>query len=105
MNKPNPGTNLPKTATCPKCDGSTRIPAGDTKYKKSIYGYRESDDTFACSNCGGQTMGGRAQGVTRVDPATGLGCLHEYRGVTTSNCYHVYTCQKCGDRYDIDSGD
>lgn len=94
-------------AVCPKCNGSTRMPVPDEsrRYAKIIAGYRESDDTFACNNCGGQTMSLHATGRVRIDPATGLGCLHAYRGVTTRNCYHEYTCTKCGDRYDIDSGD
>lgn len=97
-------------AMCPKCNGSTRMPYEYThdktgQYRKVMAGYRESDDTLACDNCGGQTMGLKATGRTRIDPATGMGCMHTYRGRTTSNCYHEYTCTKCGDRYDIDSGD
>jgi hypothetical protein len=93
------------TATCPACNGSTRRPCPPTSRQYRLATYRESDDTLACNNCGGQTMGLKATGVTRVDPATGLGCLHDYRGRQEGNCFHVYTCTKCGDRYDIDSGD
>lgn len=92
-------------ATCPKCNGSTRRPAGDARYKKMTATYRESDDTFACDNCGGQTMSLTATGKTRIDPATGLGCLHEYAYRLAGNCYHEYTCRKCGDQHYIDSGD
>jgi len=102
--------SAPLQATCPKCNGSTRRPydyTHDTKgqYRKGTATYREADDTLACDNCGGQSMSLTATGMTRIDPATGFGCLHTYRGVKAGNCYHVYTCTKCGDQYDIDSGD
>jgi predicted RNA-binding Zn-ribbon protein involved in translation (DUF1610 family) len=94
-------------ATCPKCKGTTRIPAPahSEGYKTVISGYDRETDTFACDNCGGQTMSLHAVGHTRIDPATGLGCLHEFTGRKAGNCYHVYTCSKCGTTYDIDSGD
>ena len=97
-------SNNNDTAICPKCNGSTRVPANG-QWAKVMATYRESDHTWACDNCGGQTMGLHATGRVFVDPATGLGCLHNYRGEKVGNCYHVYTCTKCGDRYDIDSGD
>lgn len=93
------------TATCPKCNGTGRRPADDACRRYRIATYRESDHTLACDNCGGQTMSLTAKGVTRIDPATGLGCLHTYVGQQAGNCYHIYRCTKCGDQYDIDSGD
>lgn len=95
---------LPK-AICPKCDGSAREVLPESQRQYRIATYRESDHTIACRNCGGQTMSLTASGKTRVDPATGLGCMHEYRHQSGGRCYHIYTCTKCGDRYDIDSGD
>lgn len=94
-------------ATCPKCLGSTRRPwpSADHTYAPMTATYDRDTDTLACDNCGGQTMSLRATGQTRVDPATGLGCLHHYVGQRAGNCYHIYTCLKCQDRYDIDSGD
>jgi hypothetical protein len=92
-------------AVCPACNGSTRRPCPDNLRQYRIATYRESDNTLACNNCGGQTMNLSAKGVTRIDPATGLGCLHTYVGQQAGNCYRVYTCSKCGDRYDIDSSD
>jgi hypothetical protein len=94
-------------ATCPKCNGSTRRPMSENarKYADIIAGYRATDDTLPCDNCGGQTMSLTATGTTRVDPATGLGCLHNYQGRKAGNCYYVYTCVKCASHYDIDSGD
>jgi hypothetical protein len=92
-------------AVCPKCNGTAREVLEESSRKYRIATYRESDHTIACRNCGGQTMSLTATGRTRVDPATGLGCMHEYIGAQAGNCYRVYACRKCGDGYDIDSGD
>lgn len=92
-------------ATCPKCNGTTRRLADQHQWKKMMAGYRESDDSMPCDNCGGQTMSLTATGVTRIDPATGLGCMHEYHGANAGRCYTVYTCAKCRDQYGIDSSD
>ena len=92
-------------ATCPKCKGTTRRPAPDVSYRKSLATYRESDDTLACDNCGGQTMSLRALGYTRVDPATGLGCMHQFIGRNAGRCLTSYRCDKCGAGFDIDSSD
>lgn len=96
-----------RTVVCVKCGGTTRLAPDDgvRQYLPHIAGYRSNDDTVPCDNCGGQTMSNRGTGRTRVDPATGAGCLHSYRHQRGGNCYHIYTCTKCGDRYDIDSGD
>jgi hypothetical protein len=32
-------------------------------------------------------------------------CDHEYEHKSGGNCYHIYTCTKCGHRYDVDSSD
>jgi rubredoxin len=93
------------TATCPVCAGSKRVPAGDSPYKRVIYGYDEATDTFLCRNCGGQTMSCVPQGVVPVDPGTGLGCVHSYVERNAGRCYTINTCSKCGHQYDIDSGD
>jgi hypothetical protein len=90
-------------AVCPKCNGTKREHyAGPGKY---IATYRESDSTIECRNCGGQTMSLKAQGHTRIDPATGLGCMHAYVGRNAGRCLTSYLCTKCGSGYDIDSGD
>lgn len=90
-------------ATCPKCNGTSRVPANELN--RRCYGYDEATDTLPCNNCGGQRMELKATGLTSIDPATGLGCLHAYEGRNGGNCYTIYTCSKCGDRYDIDSSD
>lgn len=89
-------------ATCPKCNGSGREPYNGN-WAHITAGYR--DGTVPCQNCGGQTMSMQATGQTRIDPATGLGCMHEFVGTEKRNCYVVYTCKRCGIQYDIDSGD
>lgn len=32
-------------------------------------------------------------------------CEHEFEHKSGGNCYHIYTCKKCGARYDVDSSD
>jgi hypothetical protein len=91
-------------ATCPKCSGTTRIPASGPN-KHVMYSYDKGDDTLACDNCGGQTMMGTATGLVRVNPATGLGCIHEYKGSNAGRCLTRYVCQLCSDTYSIDSSD
>lgn len=92
-------------ATCPVCNGTKRVPAGDAQYTDIIYGYDKATHTFLCRNCGGQTMGLNPTGLVPIDPSTGRGCVHHFEGRQAGNCYHVYTCTKCKYRYDIDSGD
>ena len=94
-------------ATCPKCNGTTRrkVPALSRPWATSLATYDKATDTLACDNCGGQRMELKATGQTRIDPTTGLGCLHAYTGRIAGNCYTVYTCAKCGDSYGIDSSD
>jgi len=90
--------------TCPVCNGTGRRPAGDAKYKSVVAGYDANTDTFACNNCGGQTMWGKPTGksVLRDD---GTPCTHEYVSQNAGRCLTNYTCKHCGDRYQIDSGD
>ena len=91
--------------TCPVCNGTTRCPAGAARYTHVTAGYDPASNTLACRNCGGQTMSGTATGLVPPDPETGLGCRHEYVHKLAGNCYHQYTCKRCGHRYFIDSGD
>ena len=90
--------------TCPVCNGTARVPAGDNKYKHIISGYDKATDTFKCTNCGGQYMYGQATGEVRLR-GDGTPCKHSYKGETIGRCLTRYTCSECGDRYDIDSGD
>jgi hypothetical protein len=89
---------------CPVCNGTGRVPAGTAKYKEVTVGYDKSTDTLPCRNCGGQTMSMKATGKVRLRP-DGTPCEHKYVGHVAGRCYVVYTCEHCGDTYDIDSGD
>jgi len=90
--------------TCPVCNGSGRKPAGDYKYKHVVAGYDPATDTLACNNCGGQYMYGNPRGQVRLD-RNGEPCRHSYTSQTVGRCLTEYTCEHCGDRYQIDSGD
>lgn len=90
--------------TCPVCQGSTRVPAGDSKYKRVIAGYDSDTDTFGCTNCGGQYMFGRSTGQVKLNK-DGVPCTHTYQSKTVGRCLTQYDCLHCGDCYQIDSGD
>lgn len=92
------------TGTCPVCNGTTRRPAGDYKYKNVLASYDKATDTLACNNCGGQKMFSNPTGVVPLRK-DGTPCKHEYTSVKAGRCYTKYTCIHCDDRYDIDSGD
>lgn len=89
---------------CPVCNGSGRVAAGDSPYKHVIAGYDRSTDTFNCTNCGGQYMMLHPTGKVRLNKE-GEPCKHTYKSRTVGRCLHEYTCEHCGDRYQIDSGD
>lgn len=91
-------------ATCPVCNGTGRVPAGDYQYKHVVGGYDHLTDTLACTNCGGQYMYGTPRGKVRIRE-DGTPCTHSYRSKTVGRCLTEYTCEHCGDRYQIDSGD
>ena len=91
-------------STCPKCNGTTRIPA-EGAYKHVMASYDHLTDTLACDNCGGQTMSLKATGQTKINPETGFGCLHAYQGRNAGRCLTKYTCERCSDSYSIDSSD
>ena len=92
-------------AQCPKCKGTARIavlPEQDV-WKRAMRGYDKITDTLPCCNCGGQAMYGRAWGLTRINPATGLGCMHTFIGTEVSQSLYQYTCKACKYSYQIDS--
>lgn len=89
---------------CPVCNGSSRVSAGNIKFKNVIGSYDQVTDTIACSNCGGRRMFGDSTGEVRLRP-DGTPCKHEYVGVSRGRCYTVYTCKHCEDRYDMDTSD
>lgn len=90
--------------TCPVCNGTCRVPAGDNKYKSVIAGYDKVTDTFECRNCGGQYMFGSPKGQVRLNKE-GVPCTHSYTSQTVGRCLTEYTCMHCDEHYQIDSGD
>ena len=92
--------------TCPVCNGSGRVavPAHQQRYKTVYAGYDAATDTLGCTNCGGQYMYGRPTGEVRLNKS-GEPCKHSYTSKTVGRCLTEYTCEHCGDRYQIDSGD
>ena len=93
---------------CPVCSGTGRMPTPNhlRKYgeQNGWYGYSKEDDRMTCTNCGGQTMYGKATGKSRLRK-DGSPCVHEYTGRSLGRCYTGYTCKHCGYSYEIDSGD
>jgi hypothetical protein len=100
--------NVMSLGTCPACNGTGHMPCPDRLrdggQKYGWYGYRAEDDTVACTNCGAQTMYGRASGQVLLRP-DGTPCLHEYESRTIGRCLTRYTCKHCQSSYEIDSGD
>jgi hypothetical protein len=93
---------------CPVCQGSKHMPCPDNLrgygVRNGWYGYRASDDTVNCTNCGAQTMWGQATGRVPLR-ADGTACTHDYQAKNVGRCLTQYTCTHCGDRYQIDSSD
>lgn len=67
-------------------------------------GTKKDERNFDCGNCGGRTMSGTARGIVKLRP-DGEPCVHDFRGEYIARSYRRYTCNHCGDIYDIDSGD
>ena len=88
---------------CPVCNGTGRVPL-PAGVSRAVYGYNKETDTVPCRNCGGQTMSMKATGKVRLRP-DGTPCEHKYVGHVAGRCYVIYTCEHCGDTYDIDSSD
>jgi len=86
---------------CPICNGAKEVPltAGELKYS-----WNKDKTHRNCHNCGGQKMYGTPQGEVRLNKE-GVPCTHKYRSRTVGRCLTEYTCENCGDRYEIDSGD
>lgn len=90
--------------TCPVCNGTGRVEAGDYRYKNVIAGYDPATDTLPCRNCGGQYMFGAPTGEVQLRE-DGTPCVHSYKSETIGRCLTEYTCIHCGDSYQIDSSD
>lgn len=114
------------TGICPGCQGGTRrpVPEANRPYIRynarwghwGVGGYLPAGEgpfrdgqgyeggTLPCTNCGGQYMCGKATGRVPLRE-DGTPCLHDYVVTDGRRCYHRFSCQHCGDRYVIDSGD
>jgi hypothetical protein len=88
--------------TCPVCEGTGLVPLKESELG---YSWNKGKTHRQCTNCGGQTMSCKALGYTKIDPATGKGCIHHVTERLAGRCYHIYTCTKCKFSYDIDSSD
>jgi hypothetical protein len=94
-------------ATCPVCHGTLRRPVdGDynERWLPYIHGYDKDSHTFACNNCGGQTMSSKPTGRVPVR-ADGTPCRHDYLVRAKGRCLTEYTCRYCIHHFVIDSGD
>jgi len=98
MNKP--------IGVCPVCTGSCRVALQENqqRYAAVIAGYDAVTGTVPCSNCGGQYQFSCATGQVPLTP-TGKTCTHSYTGLNAARCLTTYTCDHCGDCYQIDSSD
>lgn len=88
---------------CPCCDG-TGFGKELTEQEKK-YWWNKDKTHEDCRNCGGQYMYGKPTGKVRLRRDNGEPCTHKYSGYSAGRCLTRYTCEHCGDRYDIDSGD
>ena len=87
--------------TCPVCNGEGKVPLTEQEKKWSW----NKDRTHAeCYNCGGQYMYGKGRGQVALNKE-GNPCVHKYSSRNVGRCLTEYTCDNCGDRYQIDSGD
>jgi hypothetical protein len=86
---------------CPVCNGTAEVPLTTDESK---YSWNKGKTHRPCSNCGGQTMSGKATGTTLLNKE-GVPCRHEYTSRTLGRCYTGYTCKHCGLHFAIDSGD
>jgi len=86
---------------CPVCNGTKEVPLTDNELK---YSWNKDKTHRACTNCGGQTMYGRATGEVPLR-SDGTPCKHEYTSQTVGRCLTRYTCKHCGSSHEIDSGD
>ena len=91
---------------CPVCNGSKRVQEVIPDYAKAggWYGYSADDDCVDCTNCGAQKMYGKPTGIVRMNKE-GKPCTHSYKGERIGRCLMSYTCEHCGDHFDVDSGD
>lgn len=90
------------TLTCPVCNGSCKVELTEQEKK---YSWNVGKTHKECVNCGGQTMYGKATGLTYPRRDNGEPCVHDYDVYNRGRCYHQYVCKHCGFSHYIDSGD
>jgi len=86
---------------CPVCNGTKEVLLTADELR---YSWNKDKTHRDCTNCGGQTMYGRATGQVPLNKE-GQPCKHKYTSRTIGRCLTEYTCTECGHRYEIDSGD
>lgn len=87
--------------TCPVCNGTCEV---ELTEREKAYSWYVGKTHRPCTNCGGQTMWGRATGQVPLNK-DGVPCTHKYTSKTVGRCLTEYTCSECGHSYQIDSGD
>lgn len=87
--------------TCPVCNGEGKVPLTD--YDKQ-WSWNKGVTHKECYNCGGQYMYGKGTGQVRLNKE-GQPCKHKYSSRNVGRCLTQYTCDNCGDSFQIDSGD
>lgn len=99
-------TELPTTrGECPCCNGTGKVtPAEGTKYLSVMAGYDKMNNTLPCDNCGAQYMFGKSKGHVKLNNE-GLPCYHSYVGTNVGRSRTKYTCRRCDESFEIDSGD
>jgi hypothetical protein len=81
--------------------------------RKEPYGYEPDLDNYYMNWevqwWGDKSVTMSCEGVTKDGIDVGVyfwqGCDHKFGHQSGGNCYHIYTCEHCKHRYDIDSGD
>lgn len=86
---------------CPVCNGTKEVPLTENEKQ---YSWNKDKTHRNCHNCGGQKMYGAPQGEVLLNKE-GVPCTHKYHSRTIGRCLTEYTCENCGDRYEIDSSD
>lgn len=84
---------------CPVCNGSKQVELSD---REISYSWNRGKTHKECDNCGGQTMMGRATGISYLR-ADNTPCIHDYRQRQLGRSYTEYRCIHCNYTYEIDS--
>jgi hypothetical protein len=83
---------------CPVCNGTKEVTLTDDEKR---YTWNKGKTHGACRNCGGQYRYIQATGKVSLRK-DGTPCKHEYTNQTVDDYLTLYTCNHCGDSYEID---